>query len=159
MKRMCAVLLGGALLFGASPAFCAENPGGPKPAMSADAKPTPTPQERMNKRYPQPVLAGDLIGLPLLDYDDRTIGHVRSVVRTPNGNIQLIVTQGGWPTGWFDWRARLVPVPIEAVAILGRQIDLLDITREELAASATWASADDVPIPPDEKIRIGIERR
>ena len=89
----------------------------------------------MDKRYPQPVLVGDLIGLPLLDYDDRTIGYVRSVVRTPDGKIQLIVTQGGWPTGWFNWRARLVPVPIEAVAILGRQIDLLDITREELAAA------------------------
>ena len=159
MKRMCAVLLGGALLLGASSAFCAENPDGMKPAMAAGAKPAPTPQERMNRRYPQPVLVGDLIGLPLLDYDDRTIGYVRSVVRTPNGNIQLIVTQGGWPTGWFDWRARLVPVPIEAVAILGRQIDLLDITREELAAAGTWSGADGVPIPPDEKIRIGIERR
>ncbi len=159
MTRTWAVLLTGALLLGAAPALGAENPDSVKPAMSADAKPAPTPQERMNKRFPQPVLVGDLIGLPLLDYDDRTIGYVRSVVRTPDGDIRLVVTQGGWPTGWFNWRARLVPVPIEAVAILGRQIDLLDMTREELAAAGTWSSADGVPIPPGEKIRIGIERR
>jgi hypothetical protein len=159
MKRICAALLGGALLLGVSPALCAENPEGAKLAVSTDAKPQPTPQQRMDRRYPQPVLVGDLIGLPLLDYDDRTIGYVRSVVRTPDGRNLLIVTRGGWPIGWFNWRARLVPVPIEAVAILGRQIDLLDITREQLATESTWSNSDGVPIPPGEKIRIGIERR
>ena len=37
----------------------------------------------MQRRWPQPVKAGFLIGLPVLDYDDSTIGHVRKVVRTP----------------------------------------------------------------------------
>ena len=39
MKRICAALLGGALLLGVSPALCAENPEGAKLAVSTDAKP------------------------------------------------------------------------------------------------------------------------
>jgi PRC-barrel domain len=128
-------------------------------APDSTTKADPSPEERMNQRFPQPIRAGDLIGLPVLDYDDRTIGHVRHVVRTPQGRIQLIVTQGGWPTGWFDWRARLVPVPIEAVAILGRQLAALDMTREEFAAAPTWSNADGEPIAPNDMIRIALTRR
>lgn len=119
----------------------------------------PTPEERMNSRFPQPIKVGDLIGLPVLDDDDVTIGHVRDVVRTPQGKIQLVVTYGGWPTGWFDWRSRPVPVPIEFVAILGRQIAALDMPPKEFAAARTWTSADGQPIPPNETIRIAITRR
>src|SRR4051812_21390625 len=50
-----------------------------------------SPEEKMRRRFPQPVRVGDLIGLPLLDWDDSTLGYVRHVVRTPEGKIQLIV--------------------------------------------------------------------
>jgi hypothetical protein len=113
----------------------------------------------MNSRYPQPIKVADLIGLPVLDYDDATIGHVRSVVRTPAGKIQLIITQGGWPAGWSTWRSRLVPVPIEVVAILGRQLAALEMSRAEFAAARTWSEADGAPIAPNETIRIAITRR
>ena len=85
----------------------------------------------MGRRFPQPVRVGDLIGLPLLDWDNSTLGYVRHVVRTPEGKIQLIVNQGRL----FGWGGRLVQVPIEAVAILARQIDLLDISMEEFRAA------------------------
>jgi hypothetical protein len=119
----------------------------------------PTPEEIMNRRYPQPIKAGDLIGLPVLDYFDSTIGYVRSVVRTPAGKIQLIVTQGGWPAGWSTWRTRLVAVPIETVAILARQLVALEMTREQFAAAPTWSAADGQTIAPDDMIRIAITRR
>ena len=90
----------------------------------------------MNSRYPQPIKVGDLIGLPVLDYSDSTIGYVRNVVRTPAGKIQLIVTQGGWPAGWSTWRSRLVAVPIETVAILGRQLAALEMTRRAVREGA-----------------------
>ena len=96
----------------------------------------------MNSRYPQPIKVGDLIGLPVLDYSDSTIGYVRNVVRTPAGKIQLIVTQGGWPAGWSTWRSRLVAVPIETVAILGRQLAALEMTREQFVAAPTWSEAE-----------------
>ena len=82
-------------------------------APAADAEENLSPEEKMRRRFPQPVRVGDLIGLPLLDWDDSTIGYVRHVVRTPEGKIQLIVNQGRL----FGWGGRLVQVPIEAVAI------------------------------------------
>ncbi len=114
-----------------------------------------TPQERMAQRWPQKVRAGDLVGLPLLDLDDRTLGFVRQLARTPDGSVVLVVPVGGW----FGWGGRPVPVPLETVAILGRQIALLDITREDLPGLATWQPAGDTPIAADETLRIAITRR
>jgi hypothetical protein len=114
-----------------------------------------SPEEKMRRRFPQPVKVGDLIGLPMLDWDDITIGHVRHVVRTPQGKIQLIVTYGGW----FGWGQRLVPVPIEVVAILARQLAALDMPRAEFDKAPTWSDSQTVPIPPNEMIRIAITRR
>ena len=80
---------------------------------------------------------GDLIGLPLLDYEDSTIGYMRDVVRTPDGKIFLVFPYGRW-LGWlraggpFDWNRRLVGVPIEIVAILARQMNALDMSREDI---------------------------
>jgi PRC-barrel domain len=113
------------------------------------------PEEKMRRRFPQPVKVGDLIGLPVLDGDDSTIGYVRHVVRTPEGKILLIVNQGRL----FGWGGRLVQVPIEAVAILARQIDLLDISREEFRAAPVWSATATQPIPADEMIKIAISRR
>src|SRR4051812_34798967 len=58
-----------------------------------------SPEEQMRRRYPQPARVGFLVGLPVLDYDDITIGYVRYVVRTPEGKIQLIVNHGRF-LGW-----------------------------------------------------------
>ncbi len=114
-----------------------------------------TPEERMNGRFPQNVRVGDLLGLPLLDLNDRTLGHVEKVVRTPQGKILLMTSYGGW----FGYGGRPVPVPIEAVAILARQIALLDIPREDLPRLATGSGSGDTVIPPDTTIKIAITRR
>src|ERR1700693_486772 len=71
---------------------------------SEAAEPQLTPEEKMNKRFPQPVRVGFLIGLPVLDDDDNTLGRVQQVVRTPEGKISLIVSYGGS----FGWGARPV---------------------------------------------------
>ena len=128
---------------------------GPAKAATDDDQENLSPEEKMRRRFPQPVRVGDLIGLPLLDWDDSTIGYVRHVVRTPEGKIQLIVNQGRL----FGWGGRLVQVPIEAVAILARQLDLLDISVEEFRAAPAWSAATTQPIPSDDMIRIAISRR
>lgn len=114
-----------------------------------------SPEEKMQRRYPQWVRVGDLIGLPMLDDDDRTLGRVRTVVRTPDGKIRLIVPFGGF----LGWRQRLVAVPIEVVAIAGRQIAALDMTRAEFDAAPTWNDPSSQLLPASEKIRIGLYRR
>jgi hypothetical protein len=91
-----------------------------------------SPEEKMNMRFPHPVKVGDLIGLPVLDDYDLTIGYVRRVVRTPQGKIQLIVA--------VVWLERALGLgPIEVVAILGRQIDSLDMPGREFSPAPTWS--------------------
>src|SRR5262245_32780632 len=113
------------------------------------------PEERMNRRFPQPVRVGDLISLRVLDDRDVTIGFVRKVVRTPQGKILLLVSQGGW----FGWGERLVAAPIEVMAIFGRQLASLDMDPKEYASAPTWVESGGTPIPDDEIIRIALTRR
>jgi hypothetical protein len=118
----------------------------------------------MNRRFPQPVRVGDLIGLPVLDDDDSTIGYVQDVVRTPAGKIQLVVPYGPW-LGWvkaggpFDWNRRPVAVPIETVAILARQLDALDMPRAAFDAAPTFRADQARSIGRDELIKIALGRR
>jgi hypothetical protein len=124
----------------------------PPTGMNDADKPMPM-QERMNRRYPQPVRVGDLIGLPVLDMNALTIGRVRQVVRTPQNRIELVVAYG-----WFGWNARPVAVPIEVVGIEGKQLVSLDMPRSEYAAAATWQNAGATALPDDASIRIALAR-
>jgi len=118
-----------------------------------------TPEERMNRRYPQPVRVGFLIGLPVLDDGDSTYGYIRDVVRTPENKIALVVPYRDW-LGWAptDWGRRTVAVPIETVAILARQVAALDFSRDDFAAAPPYAG-DGKSLPPDEMIKIAVYRR
>lgn len=125
------------------------------PAAQTGGPVDPSPEERMRRRFPQPVKVGDLIGLPVLDDYDRTIGRVKAVVRTANGKIRLIVPYGGF----LGWGKRPVPVPIEVVAIAGRQLAALDMPREEFDTAPTWDDSQGQPIPPTETISIALYKR
>jgi len=119
---------------------------------------TPMPTEaeaRMQMRFPQAVRVGDLIGLPVLDDDDSTLGRVREVVRDPQGRVKLIV---GY-SKWWGLGGRPVAVPIEVVVILGRQIDSVDMKPAEYATAPTWVAGADQSIASDQIIRIGVGRR
>jgi hypothetical protein len=126
----------------------------PPTGMDDAEKPMPM-EERMRRRFPQPVRVGDLIGLRVLDDNDSTIGFVRQVVRTPQDKIKLIVSYGGW----FGWGARPVAVPIEVVAILGRQLASLDMPPSEYRTAPTWQGTDATVLPNDATIRVALGRR
>jgi hypothetical protein len=114
-----------------------------------------TPEAKMNRRFPQKVKVGDLVGLPMLDDNDVTLGRVQQVVRTPEGKIKLIV----FYSRWFGWFGRPVAVPIEVVAILAKQIASVDMEPPEYAKAPTWMPGNDRPIPDAEIIRIAVTRR
>jgi len=123
-----------------------------------------TPEQTMTRRFPQPVRVGSLIGLPVLDWNDSTIGYIQQVVRTPEGKIQLIVPyypRFGWVRngGFVDRWRRPVAVPIETVAILARQVDALEMLPKDFDAAPTFMSSQAAPVPTDEHIRIAITRR
>jgi PRC-barrel domain len=119
-----------------------------------------TPEEKMAKRYPQPVRIGHLIGLPILDDDDSTIGYISQVVRSPEGKVSLIVPYSKW-FGWCRscWGKRPVAVPIEVVTILAKQLNAVDMSREDFNDADTWEPSEDKPIPPSEKTLIALGQR
>jgi hypothetical protein len=125
----------------------------PPTGMDDANKPMPM-AERMNRRFPQPVRVGDLIGLPVLDDRSSTLGFVRQVVRTAAGKIELIVSY----SRWFGWFGRPVAVPIEALGIEGRQLASLDMPRKDYAAAPTWQDRDATALPDDATIRIALGR-
>ena len=125
----------------------------PPTGMDDANKPMPM-VDRMNRRFPQPVRVGDLIGLPVLDNWSSTLGVVRQVVRTAAGKIELIVSY----SRWFGWFGRPVAVPIEVVGIEGRQVASLDMPRSEYAAAPTWQGRDATTLPDDATIRIALAR-
>ena len=96
----------------------------PPTGMEEEKKPM-TPEQRMQARFPQNVRVGDLIGLPVLDDSSSTLGHVREVVRTESGKIELIVAYGGF----LGWDTRPIAVPIEVIGIQGRELASLDMPR------------------------------
>ena len=97
---------------------------------------------------------GDLIGLPVLDDNQSTLGYVQQVVRTSAGKIDLIVSY----SPWFGWFGRPVAVSIEFVGIFGRNIASLDMSRQDFAKAPNWSGAGAQSIPATETIRIGLTR-
>jgi hypothetical protein len=129
----------------------------PPTGMDDAAKPMPM-VERMQRRFPQPVRVGDLVGLPVLDDSASTLGYVRQVVRTSAGKTALVVSYSKW-FGWFGWLSRPVAVPLEVVGIEGRQLVSLDMPPSEYAAAPTWQpSQDAMALPNDSSIPIALAR-
>lgn len=121
-------------------------------AMAAENMPA---AQRMRRRFPQPARVSSIIGLPVIDDNARTLGHVREVVRTPQGAVKLIVSTGGW----FGWGARLIAVPIEVLGIAGRQLVSLDMTRSDYAAAPTWQQGQEQRVPDGDSISVALARR
>ena len=118
-------------------------------------KKMPTPEEKMAMRFPQPVRVPYLVGLPMLDENNATLGHVQSVVRSHEGKIKLVVDYGGL----FGFGSRLVAVPIEVCVMLGRQVAAFDMPRAEFDVAPTWYGSGATALGPDETIQVAIERR
>ena len=148
----CSLLLGVGLVAGVR----ADQPaGGAHSEVVPAGKDRLSPEERMQRRFPQPVLVSDLIGLPLQDYDDRILGHVTEVTRSQDGKIGLVVSH----CDWFVWDCRLVRVPIDTVVILGRHLNLMDIKRSEFLDLPAWAGSGKMQIAAGQSILIGLGRR
>lgn len=109
----------------------------------------------MEQRWPQPVRVGDLFGLPLLDWSDRTLGRVEALEKTPAGKIRFLVKHGVW----LGLSQKRVAIPLEVVAIAGRQLALLDIPRDEYFRLPPWSETDASRMQPDEMMRIALYRR
>jgi hypothetical protein len=97
-----------------------------------------------------PVRVADLLDLPIVDETKSTMGRVRGVVRTDDGMIQLLLPLGGL----FGFGERLVPIPIENVALSGPQVMVLEVPPDRFQKSATWYGSKSVTLAPAETISI-----
>jgi hypothetical protein len=113
-------------------------------------------EERMKRRYPQPIRVGALVGARVTDNDSRTIGFVRQVVRTAKDKIDVVVDC----CGWFGFGGRPVAVPIAVLGVYGREVASLDKPRSDYASAPTWQKAPgDTVLADDDTVRIALARR
>jgi hypothetical protein len=118
------------------------------PAMTQASLPTPAAlAELASHRFPQPVRAGDLVGRRLLAPSE---GRVVSAARN-GARLDLLVQTGGV----LGLGGRTVVVPMDAIALLGEHVALLDITPEQLQ-TLPGADAAETPVGVDETIRVGL---
>jgi len=125
----------------------------PRTGMMDAENPMPM-KERYLKRFPQPARIGDLIGMPVLDLNSKTLGYVEKVVQTSTGEIEFIVGYSRW-WGWFG---RPIAVPLEALGIEGGHLVSLDMSPSEYAAAPTWHDTAATPLPVDATIRVALSR-
>jgi hypothetical protein len=97
-----------------------------------------------------PVRVADLINLPIVDEKQSTLGRVRAVVRTDDGKIQLLLPLGGL----FGFGERLVPVPIESVALTDSQVTVVDLPPDRFQKSPTWYGSHSAALPAADTVAI-----
>jgi hypothetical protein len=97
-----------------------------------------------------PVRVADLIDLPIVDESRVTLGRVRAVVRTGEGKIQLLLPLGGL----FGFGERLVPIPIESVALTGPQVTVVDVPPDRFQKTPTWYGSNSETLAAAETISV-----
>ena len=134
------------LLFACAPALAQQ------PAPARPAKET----ERATRRFPQPVRVGDLLRRQVLQpvEQQNVLGRVAGVAQRPDGAVLIVVSLGGV----LGVGTRPVAVPVEATALLGEHLALLDLTPGQLRALPTFDAAGTTPLPAAQTIVVGLTR-
>lgn len=108
------------------------------------------------KRFSQPVRVGSLLGRTVLQpLESRPVlGRVKAVVRRDNGAIDVVVNYGGV----LGIGTRLIAVPVEAMALLGEDVEILDYKPSELQSLPTFDGTGIRRLACDDVIRVGLAR-
>ena len=107
-------------------------------------------------RFPQPVRVGDLLGRdvlrPVESQDVR--GRVRRLVRDRNGQILVVVDFGGF----LGFGSRPIAVPVDAMVLLGQDMEIVAFTPEQLRQFSTFSPAGTTDVPDDTIIKVGLAK-
>ncbi len=111
--------------------------------------------EAAAKRFPQPVRVGDLIHRTVLQplESQPVLGHVAAVVRQGDGMVSVVVNYGGL----FGIGARPIAVPVEAMTLVGYDMEIVDFTPRQLSGFPTYDGAA-TPIPLDATIKVSLSK-
>lgn len=151
------------------------------PARAQNPGPSPLPENmpppggmsgaqmaaRADRRFPQPVRVGALVGRELLaPYEwQPVLGRIAGVIRRDDGSTEVVVHLDGrlgldWLglglVDWWGFGSRRVSVPVDAVALLGEYVGLMDLTSERLRALPDVSPGSEIEMGPDETIRVGL---
>ena len=135
-----------------SPAAYAQSPmpGGmpPPPGMSL--------AQSTAMRFPQPVRVGDLLhGLVLRPVESQDIlGRVHAVQRDAQGQILVVINFGGF----YGYGGRLIAVPVDAMVLLGQDMEVVAYTPAQLARFPTFSPQGAQPVPDDTTIKMGLAK-
>ena len=79
-------------------------------------------------------------------------------LRVPTRRLVIATPSRAW-LGWapVDWGRKAVAVPLETVAIQGRQVSALDFSPTDFANAPAYAGQG-TALPPGETIRIAVSR-
>ncbi|HEX3984344.1 MAG TPA: hypothetical protein VHX12_11665 [Acidisoma sp.] len=107
-------------------------------------------------RFPQPVRVGDLLHrLVLRPVESQDIlGRVRAVVRNQQGETLIVMSFGGI----FGFGSRPIAVPVDAMVLLGQDMEVVAFTPQELAAFPTFTSAGTTALGDDMQIKVGLAK-
>ena len=154
MKRAAPVriLLASCLLTATADAAHAQSttPGGmpPPPGMSL--------AESAAMRFPQPVRVGDLLGRDVLRpvESQEVLGRVRRLVRDRNGQIMVVVDFGGL----LGFGSRPIAVPVDAMVLLGQDMEIVAFTPEQLRQFPTFSPSGAADLADDTIIKVGLAK-
>jgi len=146
------ILLGSCFLAAAMNLVHAQSntPGGmpPPPGMSL--------AESAAMRFPQPVRVGDLLGREVLRpvASQDILGRVRGVVRDRDGRIMVVMDFGGF----LGFGARLIAVPVDAMVLLGQDMEIVAFTPEQLRKFPTFSPSGTTKVAGDTVIKVGLAK-
>ncbi len=127
------------------------------PAIAQKAAPAGmSPNEAMEKRFPQPVRVGSLLNRTVLQPVESKVvlGRVQNVVRQSDGTIDVVVDYGGW----FGFFSHPIAVPVTAMVLLGEYMEIVDFTPKQLDEFKTFDAAGTTPVPPETEIKVGLAK-
>jgi hypothetical protein len=104
------------------------------------------------KRFPQPVRVGDLIHRSVLEPVEsrRILGRVDRVIRLDTGPA-IVMSFGGF----FSIGSHKIAVPLDAMVLLGAEVEVLDFTPQQLEHFPIYTGGGTV-IGADEIIHMGL---
>ena len=149
-RRRILAAFGGLIAAGGVAHAQSATPGGrpPPPGMSL--------AESAARRFPQPVRVGDLLGRDVLRPVESQVvlGNVRALVRDAQGRIMVVVNFGGF----LGIGSRPIAVPVDAMVLLGQDMEIVAFTPEQLQQFLTFSPAGTAAVGNDLVITVGLAK-
>jgi len=107
-------------------------------------------------RFPQSVRAGDLLGKQVLRpvESQDVLGYVRRLVRDHDDQIMVVVKFGGF----LGFGARPIAVPVDAMVLLGQDMEIVAYTPDQLRQFPTFSDPSSTDVESDTIIKVGLAK-